>query len=299
MLPNERAQPASPAKPAWPGRALATFRRAPAWVKVGVLLLFWVWIPGTIVVGLVYAVIAVIQGHRNGFASASVALWGISVLIGVDAKGTRGAQAALLLLPVVVALAAHARPLSRWFVPCRTTAWALAWSLPVAVIALKVSALARHPAVAIIASWVLALAVLGYRTAKGFQDGRLYPGGPAPSGPQASGRRGAGDGTAPNGPRPAGGPGGPGGPGTTGPGRGYPGSHPGYGARAQAAAMPYAEHAGRDHQPGPPRPRPQISVEDAMAELDAMIGLAPVKEQVRSIAASIEAARRRAMANIS
>jgi SpoVK/Ycf46/Vps4 family AAA+-type ATPase len=36
-----------------------------------------------------------------------------------------------------------------------------------------------------------------------------------------------------------------------------------------------------------------------MAELDAMIGLAPVKEQVRSIAASIEAARRRAMANIS
>ena len=36
-----------------------------------------------------------------------------------------------------------------------------------------------------------------------------------------------------------------------------------------------------------------------MAELDAMIGLGPVKDQVRSIAASIEAARRRAMANIS
>ena len=35
-----------------------------------------------------------------------------------------------------------------------------------------------------------------------------------------------------------------------------------------------------------------------MAELDAMIGLAPVKEQVRSIAASIEAARRRAVAGI-
>jgi len=46
------------------------------------------------------------------------------------------------------------------------------------------------------------------------------------------------------------------------------------------------------------RPRPQISVEDAMAELDAMIGLTPVKEQVRSIAASIEAARRRAVAGI-
>ena len=36
-----------------------------------------------------------------------------------------------------------------------------------------------------------------------------------------------------------------------------------------------------------------------MAELDAMIGLAPVKEQVRSIAASIEAARRRTVAGIS
>jgi SpoVK/Ycf46/Vps4 family AAA+-type ATPase len=43
---------------------------------------------------------------------------------------------------------------------------------------------------------------------------------------------------------------------------------------------------------------PVITVEEAMAELDAMIGLAPVKAQVRSIAASIEAARRRALAGI-
>jgi len=35
-----------------------------------------------------------------------------------------------------------------------------------------------------------------------------------------------------------------------------------------------------------------------MAELDSMIGLTPVKEQVRSIAASIEAARRRAVAGV-
>ncbi|WP_327090682.1 AAA family ATPase [Nonomuraea sp. NBC_01738] len=40
----------------------------------------------------------------------------------------------------------------------------------------------------------------------------------------------------------------------------------------------------------------QISVEEALAELEAMIGLAPVKEQVRSIAASIEASRLRAEA---
>ncbi|HEX4811288.1 MAG TPA: AAA family ATPase [Nonomuraea sp.] len=44
---------------------------------------------------------------------------------------------------------------------------------------------------------------------------------------------------------------------------------------------------------------PQISVEDALAELEGMVGLAPVKEQVRSIAASIEASRLRAEAGYS
>ncbi|HEY0937931.1 MAG TPA: AAA family ATPase, partial [Trebonia sp.] len=39
-----------------------------------------------------------------------------------------------------------------------------------------------------------------------------------------------------------------------------------------------------------------ITPEEALAELDAMVGLGPVKEQVRSIAVSIEAARRRAVA---
>ncbi|MBX6385448.1 MAG: AAA family ATPase [Microbispora sp.] len=38
---------------------------------------------------------------------------------------------------------------------------------------------------------------------------------------------------------------------------------------------------------------PSITVEEALAELEAMIGLEPVKEQVRAIAASIEAARLR------
>jgi SpoVK/Ycf46/Vps4 family AAA+-type ATPase len=41
---------------------------------------------------------------------------------------------------------------------------------------------------------------------------------------------------------------------------------------------------------------PQISVNEALAELEAMIGLEPVKRQVRAIAASIEAARMRAEA---
>ncbi len=41
---------------------------------------------------------------------------------------------------------------------------------------------------------------------------------------------------------------------------------------------------------------PVITIDEAMDELDAMIGLTAVKDQVRSIAASVEAARRRALA---
>jgi len=125
----------------------------------------------------------------------------------------------------------------------------------------------------VIAAWLLAAVALFWRfvKAKGQQDARLY-------GPEAATRPGQGG--------PASRPG------------SHPGTQPGYGVRAQAAAQSYAEHAARDHPASPPRPRPQISVEDAMAELDAMIGLAPVKEQVRSIAKSIEAARRRAVAGV-
>ncbi|GAA2413659.1 hypothetical protein GCM10010191_24300 [Actinomadura vinacea] len=43
---------------------------------------------------------------------------------------------------------------------------------------------------------------------------------------------------------------------------------------------------------------PEISVAEALAELEAMIGLEPVKRQVRSIAASIEAAHLRAAAGV-
>jgi SpoVK/Ycf46/Vps4 family AAA+-type ATPase len=41
---------------------------------------------------------------------------------------------------------------------------------------------------------------------------------------------------------------------------------------------------------------PHITVDEAMAELNAMVGLAAVKDQIRSITASVEAARRRAIA---
>ncbi|RFS81617.1 AAA family ATPase [Actinomadura spongiicola] len=83
-------------------------------------------------------------------------------------------------------------------------------------------------------------------------------------------------------------------------------------AEAGAAS---AGHAGHDQrvaaqttdtaEPGraaPAEPRgeatPEISVADALAELEDMIGLEPVKRQVRSIAASIEAAHMRAAAGV-
>ena len=53
-----------------------------------------------------------------------------------------------------------------------------------------------------------------------------------------------------------------------------------------------------DEDLGPADESPEISVADALAELTEMIGLEPVKRQVRSIAASIEAAHLRAAAGV-
>ena len=98
-------------------------------------------------------------------------------------------------------------PLARSFVPCRTVAWALAWSVPAGVIALK--AASGQPFLGTIAAWLLAAAVLGWRVARasrtpactaagvpGSSPGPREatppsPGGPArpPPRPPASGRR--------------------------------------------------------------------------------------------------------------
>ena len=79
------------------------------------------------------------------------------------------------------------------------------------------------------------------------------------------------------------------------------------GAGRVAVATDTAGLAHPDGAPGQPGPdaedgranglrEPDITVDEAMAELDSMIGLTAVKDQIRSIAASIEAARRRALA---
>jgi SpoVK/Ycf46/Vps4 family AAA+-type ATPase len=287
MLPDERAQPVARGKSAWPARILGGFRRSPFWLKI---IMIAVAVPFAPFALIVYAIFAVAQARRSAAAAAAVAVCGGFVLAGLF-RGTSGGDrsillTALLILPAVVALVSY-RPLGRWFVPCRTAAWALGWATAGAV---ALNFAPKHPIVGVIAAWLLALAVLGYRMAKGLQERQMYPP-PVQSGYQEQGYQGQGYQ----------------GQGHQGPGRGQPASggqaRPGYGVRAQAAVPPGSPHgdrASRDRQhSGAVRPRPQISVEDAMAELDAMIGLAPVKDQVRSIAASIEAARRRAMANIS
>jgi SpoVK/Ycf46/Vps4 family AAA+-type ATPase len=194
----------------------------------------------------------------------------------------------LIALPVVMAVIAHLGPLRRAYVPCRTVAVTLAWPVIfVAALLRQLHGMHISPVVGVIAAWLLAFIALGWRTAKGMQDARLYQ--PATPGRPAGG----------TGPRQAPRPGvvPRGGPGPT----PYSGHSPlQYGARAQGVAQVYADHSAREHLgAAPPRQRPQITIEDAMAELDAMVGLGPVKEQVRSIAASIEAARRRAVAGFS
>jgi SpoVK/Ycf46/Vps4 family AAA+-type ATPase len=281
MLPHDRAQPAAQDKPSWPARIMQRATRVPLIARVLLVVLLS---PLIYLYALVYAFIAVAQKRPGRAAAFAVATWVVPL---AELSRVHGIWLIpLLVLPFAVAWVAGTRSLARSHVPCRTTAWSMLWSIPAGFILLRVWP--HQPLIGVVAAILITLAILGWRLAKNVQDQRMYgPDGTVP-GSQA-GRPGA----YPGGPVPAGAP-------TANPGTRHAGhqSGPGYSVPARAAAQPYAEYTVRDHPAGAPRPRPQISVEDAMAELDAMIGLTPVKEQVRSIAASIEAARRRAVAGV-
>jgi SpoVK/Ycf46/Vps4 family AAA+-type ATPase len=270
MLPNGRAQPAERDKDNLVERVQQAVTRASLPRKIVIVVL-------AVLFGcLVLAPVALAKKDRTRLASAYVAMfaiWLIDLVYIQTSSPPWSVRWALIALPVAVAIIANLGKLGRVSIPCRTAALTLVW--PVLFIALALKQLNGHRSmtVGVIAAWLLAAVALFWRfvKAKGQQDARLY-------GPDVATRRGQGG--------PAGRPG------------AHPGTQPAYGVRAQAAAQSYADHATHDHPPSPPRPRPQISVDEAMAELDAMIGLAPVKEQVRSIAKSIEAARRRAVAGV-
>src|SRR5919204_4182014 len=173
MLPNDRAQPAAPDKPSLGTRLTHAYRRLPLWLKV-VTVIAAVFLSGPIILAaMVYGIVAVAQGRRTVGASIAVALWGL-VVFSVAYKDNHTWLYSVILLPFAVALAAHAKPLARWFIPCRTVAWVLAWSVPAGVIALK--AAPGQPFLGTIAAWLLAAAVLGWRGAQGLQDNRMYGG---------------------------------------------------------------------------------------------------------------------------
>src|SRR5579863_298366 len=283
MLPNDRAQPAAQDKPSWPARIMRWFGKAPLLVKIvmaAAALCLW---PFLLPFTLLTSAVAVIQRRPGRAAAYATATWVFPVWVAFHVFQVWTIP--LAILPFALAWAAGTSRLSRSYVPCRTTAWAMLWSLPTGFVLLRYWP--HQPLIGVIAAILVALAILGWRLAKDVQEVRMY----GPDGAGQARRLGPLAG-------PAGAP--------TPPNQAHPGGRfggaPGHGGvrahGAQTAALPYAEHATRDHQATAPRPRPQISVEDAMAELDAMIGLAPVKEQVRSIAASIEAARRRAVAGV-
>src|ERR1700759_121779 len=236
MLPNDRAQSAAPAVRNRLAGVFGFFRQAPLPIKIGLIVLAVI-LAGPeagilFLLGLAYGVYAVFRGRRPVLASLAVALWGLA---GAAVGRTHGSWFFLLLvLPFVVAAAAHIGPLARWHVPCRTVAWALAWSIPVGVAALR--GWPSQPFIGIAAAWVIACIVLVWRLAKGSQEAHLY-------GTETG--------------RPYGGPA---------PGPGQPNSgqpYANYGVRAQAAAT--QEQQGTREQVMP-EPLPDISVAEAMAE---------------------------------
>jgi SpoVK/Ycf46/Vps4 family AAA+-type ATPase len=223
-----------------------------------------------VVVPLLYGPVAVARGSRSVLASVGVGIWGLAAVSIAAAKFQQGSDVVpLLLIPVAAVLAAHARPLARAFVPCRTVALVLAWSLPPALFTWWLDR--RQPAITYLIGWGLAVIVLSWRLGKAWQVAR------ADTRQRA---RAASYGTVGQAPG-----------GRTG--------HPADQARAVRAAegvRGQATAAGpRDRVPAS-QELPAITVEQAMAELDAMIGLEPVKNQIRQLTASVEAARRRAEA---
>jgi SpoVK/Ycf46/Vps4 family AAA+-type ATPase len=289
-MPSPQQQPAVPGPAA--ARSLLTRIRqaiatAPVWVKTLLIALVVIFavplVSVALVVALGYAPYALATGQRFVLASVCVALWGV-VAVAAVAHGAAEPRYLLLLLPVAVLAVSHLGVLGRWPVPCRTVAWTLLWSLPVGIAVIRVwhSQPLLGPAMA----WPIALVVLGWRFAKALQDSKQYgcltDGMPLPA-PYALAAAGPAVGAVPFSP----------------PARPDLPGQPGLARAAQPTAVSRSadgrQPAGRGLTERDAA-WAHITVDEAMAELTAMIGLAAVKDQVRSITASVEAARRRAMA---
>lgn len=317
------ALPGLTAVQGWADRVRRTAASAPLVVKLLFIAAACVFalplVSVVLVAALAYAPYAVGRRERRFLATASVALWGIALTAAL-AQGNAAARYLLLVLSVAVAGLAHAGVLGRLRVPCRTAAWALLWSLVPGIVLLRVWH--NQPMLGPGAAWLIALVVVGWRAAKAMQDSREYtrrgasvpavaaPYPPGTAEPPPGNSAAASDGPPPStqGPGTQGPsrqvPGGrrPGRPDTGGPAKGGPASArpapAGWGTGQASPARGSSAGSGRgsQRQPAAPASWPSVSVDEAMAELTSMVGLTAVKDQVRSIIASVEAARRRALA---
>jgi SpoVK/Ycf46/Vps4 family AAA+-type ATPase len=229
-----------------------------------------------LVLALCYGPIAVWRKQRSVFASLGVAAWGLAAILFVAAltPPLTAALIPLLLLPFAVVAAAHAPVLSSRALPCRTVAWTLLWAVPAAMIAWHFALSA--PLISYVVGWLFALMVLTWRLARSWQAGQVYR--PQQARSPAAAADGAGGGA-----RTAGDAG-------TGRATAVP---PG---QARLVREPDGVHGqaatgGREHTVAEPL---SVTVEDAIAELDAMIGLAGVKEQIRQVIAFVQATAMRA-----
>jgi SpoVK/Ycf46/Vps4 family AAA+-type ATPase len=296
-----RTDDGSPSLPGWrtvqggAARIRQGFSAAPPLVKIFLLFALVFLSPAVLSIllvgALIYAPFAVFASRRGVAASLSVAVWGLALVSGL-ASGSDSLFGLLLLLPFAVVAAAHAGALGRFFVPCRTVAWTLGWALPIGIIIWRLAGSEAFAGLGV--AWLIACVVLGWRLAKAWQgereSSRQQARGGALAAPYGWPPQGDGAATATlTRPRPSAGAGGarPSGSGRVGAAEAVRAQHAAGGPQAQPGADPHDRAAARP---------PDITVDEAMAELDNMIGLNAVKEQIRSIAASIEAARRRAVA---
>ena len=234
-----------------------------------------------LVLALGYGPVALWRKQRSVVASLAVAAWGLAAILFVAAltPPLTAGLIPLLLLPFAVVAAAHAPVLASRAVPCRTVAWTLLWAVPAAMIAWH--AARGTPLISYLVGWLIALVVLSWRLSRSWQAGQdnspIQARSPATAGDGASGAaQVAGD---------------------SGAGRAAatPPSHIRVvrepdGVRVQQAATAVREHAVAEPPP--------VTVEEAVAELDAMIGLAGVKEQIRQVVAFVQATAMRARSGL-
>jgi SpoVK/Ycf46/Vps4 family AAA+-type ATPase len=297
---RQRSQPALPgaqAAASWLARIRRAAAGAPVPVKIGFVAAAIICavplLPVLLLAALIYAPYALYAGDRSALSTLSVALWGV-VAVAAAAHGPAEPRYLLLLLALAVPAASHAGALGRWLVPCRTVAWVLLWSLPVGITVLRIWP--GHQLLGPVMAYPVALVVLGWRAAKALVDSRALRRGTGRSPATlvaapyavAAGHSGAWNSG-----------------GRHGVGQDAAAARSGRGVvraaqegesgtlHGQGGGRPAARAAARQPQAADRAP---VTVEEAIGELTAMIGLAAVKEQVRSVTASVEAARRRAIA---